>query len=138
MKKNLPSRTIYFLLFLLLIIIEVLIACFINDSFIRPYLGDVIVVWAVYSFVQIFLANHCSPYIVCIGVFLFAILVEIMQGIHIVELLGLENNPFFRTLIGTQFDRNDIVCYTVGSLLLVGFIFIRKKKEHSAQTENNS
>lgn len=138
MKKNAPSRTTYFLLFLLLIIIEVLIACFINDSFIRPYLGDVIVVWAVYSFVQIFLANRCSPYIVCIGVFLFAILVEVMQEIHIVELLRLENNPFFRTLIGTQFDRNDIVCYTVGSLLLVGFIFIRKKKEHSAQTERNS
>lgn len=138
MKKNFSSKSVYFLLFLLLIIIEVLIACFINDSFIRPYLGDVIVVWVVYSFVQIFLVNRCSPYIVCTGVFLFAILVEVLQGIHIVERLGLENSPFFRTLIGTQFDQNDIVCYTVGSLLLVGFIFIRRKMKHSAQTKSNS
>lgn len=136
MKKNAPSRTTYFLLFLLLIIIEVLIACFINDSFIRPYLGDVIIVWTVYNFAQIFLVKRCSPYVVCVGVFLFAVLVEVMQGIHIVELLGLENSSFFRTLIGTQFDLNDIVCYTIGSLLLAGFIFIRKKKGKSVQTEN--
>lgn len=135
MKKNVSPRVPYLLLFLLLIVIEVLIACFINDSFIRPYLGDVIVVWTVYSFAQIFLVKRCSPYVVCTGVLLFAVLVEVMQGIHIVERLGLENNPFFRTLIGTQFDWKDIVCYTVGNLLLVGCIFIHRKKKKPVKTE---
>lgn len=135
MKKNIFSRIPYLLLFLLLITIEVLIACFIKDAFIRPYLGDVIVVWAVYCFAQIFLVKRYSPYVVCIGVFLFAVFVEGLQGIHVVELLGLKNSPFFRILIGTQFDWNDIMCYTVGSLFLAGCIFIRKKKRKSAQTE---
>lgn len=136
MKKNVSSRIPYLLLFLVLITTEGLIACFIKDPFIRPYLGDGIVVWVVYSFAQIFLVKRCSPYVVCTGVFLFAVLVEVMQGIHIVELLGLENNPFFRTLIGTQFDWNDIVCYTVGSLLLAGCIFIHRKKKKSVKTED--
>lgn len=132
------KRAVYALAFVLLTAIEVLIALFINDSFIRPYLGDVIVVWVVFCFVQIFLCNKVSPYVTAIGVFLFACLVEILQGIKIVELLGLGHIPFFRTLIGTQFDIKDIICYGAGTAILCAAIFLggkifRKTKEHSSR-----
>ncbi len=132
------KQAIYALAFVLLTAIEVLIALFINDSFIRPYLGDVIVVWVVFCFVQIFLCNKVGPYITAIGVFLFACIVEILQGIKIVELLGLGHIPFFRTLIGTQFDIKDILCYGAGTANLCAAIFLgrrifRKMKEHSSR-----
>ena len=132
------KQAIYALAFVLLTAIEVLIALFINDSFIRPYLGDVIVVWVVFCFVQIFFCKKVSPYITAIGVFLFACIVEILQGIKIVELLGLGHIPFFRTLIGTQFDIKDILCYGAGTAILCIAIFLgrrifRKMKEHSSR-----
>lgn len=132
------KRAVYALAFVLLTAIEVLIALFINDSFIRPYLGDVIVVWVVFCFVQIFLCNKVNPYVTAIGVFLFACLVEILQGIKIVELLGLAHIPFFRTLIGTQFDIKDIICYGAGTAILciaicLGRKIFSKTKEHSSR-----
>lgn len=132
------KRLIYTAAFVLLTAVEVLIALFVNDRFVRPYLGDVIVVWVVFCFAQIFLCHKVSPYITAVGVFVFACLVEILQGIKIVELLGLGHIPFFRTLIGTQFDLKDIICYGAGTAILCITIFLGKKifdrteKSHTA------
>lgn len=128
MKKRLP----YLIIFVLLFAVEVLIALFVHDDFVRPYLGDVIVVWVVYCFVQIILGKRFNSYAVCVGVFLFACLVEFLQGIKIVEILGLENSSFFRTLIGTSFAIEDLLCYAAGSVITITVIFISRhiyKKE---------
>jgi hypothetical protein len=45
----------YFGLAILIFIIEVLIALFVSDSFVRPYLGDVLVVILIYCFIKSFL-----------------------------------------------------------------------------------
>ena len=44
MKSKTKVRLIYMLLFLALLATEVLIALFVHDDFVRPYLGDVLVV----------------------------------------------------------------------------------------------
>mgnify|MGYP007098934199 FL=1 len=44
MKSKTKVRLIYLLLFLALLATEVLIALFVHDDFVRPYLGDVLVV----------------------------------------------------------------------------------------------
>lgn len=128
MKKRLP----YIIGFTVLFAVEVLIALFVNDSFIRPYLGDVIVIWVVYCFVQIFLAGRFSFCIVSAGVFIFAVIVELLQAVNIVEILHLQGNPFFRTLIGTHFDFRDILCYAAGTaVIMLGILLKRfhKRKE---------
>lgn len=122
---------------MLLTAVEVLIALFVNDSFVRPYLGDVIVVWVVFCFAQIFLCRKCSPYITAAGVFIFACLVELLQGINITELLGVGNIPFFRTLIGTHFDVKDIFCYGAGTAVLLAAIFLCKRLG-SRETQSSS
>ena len=58
-----------------------------------------------------------KPRLLPLYVFLFAAGVEALQGIRIVELLGLQDNRFFSVLIGTTFDVKDIVCYGVGCML---------------------
>lgn len=108
------KRIFYAILTLVLLIIEVLIALFINDKFIRPYFGDMLVVVVIYTFIRIFIPENIS--LLPLYVFVFAAGVEVMQYFEIVKLLGLENNTFFRVLIGTSFDWKDILCYGVGCL----------------------
>lgn len=126
------KRLAYIIVFILLVAVEVFIALFIDDGFIRPYLGDVIVVWVVFCFAQIFLATKFSPYAVSGGVFIFACLVEFLQGINIVKLLNLQNSRFFSVLIGTHFDVKDIVCYAAGTVFIIVLFAItgqyRRKK----------
>lgn len=122
MKKRFP----YIIGFVTLLIVEILIALFLHDGFIRFYLGDVIVVWVVYFFVKILLPK-INSYLAAVGVMLFAFAVEFLQYIHIVDILGLGNIKFFRVLIGTSFSKVDLLCYACGTIVTLLFIFIRKK-----------
>lgn len=110
------KRLGYFAATIVIFLIELLIALFVRDDFIRPYVGDMLVVVLVYTFLRIIFPE--KPRLLPLYVFLFAAGVEALQGIHIVELLGLQENRFISVLIGTTFDWKDIVCYGVGCLLL--------------------
>ena len=111
------KRTTYLLLTILLLAIEVIIALFVHDRFIRPYVGDVLVMMVMYTFVRIFVPERIKA--LPTYLFGFAALVEIAQYFQIVELLGMEENRFFSVLIGSVFDVKDIMCYAVGTILIV-------------------
>lgn len=116
MEKNITKKRIgYTLATVLIFIIELLIALFVRDKFIRPYVGDMLVVVLIYTCVRVIFPER--PRLLPLYVFLFAAGVEALQGIRIVELLGLQDNRFFSVLIGTTFDVKDIVCYGVGCVL---------------------
>lgn len=123
MKKRIP----YMLVFLLLTLTEVLIALFIHGGFVRNYLGDVIVVWVVYCFIQALSGGRFNGYIAAIGVMIFAFAIEFLQKINIVDILGLGSIPFFRILIGTSFSPIDLICYAAGSAIICAAIFIKRK-----------
>lgn len=113
MKK---MRIKYLMGFLVLLIIEVLIALYIHDEFIRPYIGDVLVVMVLYCFVRIFIPNGVK--MMPLYIFVFAAGVEILQYFSLIEVLGLGKNRFLRILIGTVFDVKDIICYGVGCAVI--------------------
>ena len=125
------KRVFYLLATIVLIAVEVLIALFVHDNFVRPYIGDVIVVVVIYCFVRIFAPEklHFLP----LYVFIFAVVVEVLQYFHIVDLLGLGNSTFFRVLIGGVFDLKDILCYGVGCLLLGAFELFRFRRAHEKE-----
>ena len=109
-------------------LVELFIALFVRDRFIRPYVGDMLVVVLVYTCVRVLFPE--KPRLLPLYVFLFAAGVETLQGIRIVELLGLQDNRFFSVLIGTTFDWKDIVCYGVGCVLLgVWEVWLRRKAD---------
>ncbi len=116
MKISWNKRTAYLLATVLIFLLELSIALFVRDAFIRPYVGDILVVVLVYTFLRIIFPER--PRLLPLYVFLFAAGVEALQGMRIVELLGLQDNRFFSILIGTTFDWKDIACYGVGCLLL--------------------
>lgn len=129
MKISWNKRTAYLLATVLIFLVELFIALFVRDAFIRPYVGDMLVVVLVYTCVRVLFPE--KPRLLPLYVFLFAAGVEALQGIRIVELLGLENNRFFSVLIGTTFDWKDIVCYGVGCVLLgVWEVVLWKREKH--------
>lgn len=121
------KRIAYAITTFLLLIVEVLIALYVHDSFIRPYVGDVLVVIVIYAFIRISIPEGYR--FLPLYVFIFAASVEILQLLHIVDILGLGDNRFFRVLIGSVFDIKDVLCYAIGCLILGGYEFYRNKKK---------
>lgn len=110
------KRFFNFILFMIFLVIEVLIALYVHDDFVRPYLGDVLVVVVLYFFVRIWIPEKYRW--LAGAIFVFAAAVEVLQYFRLVEILGVENNVFLRTILGSTFDFKDIVCYGAGCLLL--------------------
>ena len=107
----------YFLATLLLFAVEVCIALFVRDRFIRPYLGDVLAVMLLYCFIKSFLI--LSPLMATVGVLLFAFTLEMLQFLNIVELLGLQENKVAVTVLGSQFDWQDLLAYVMGAIIIL-------------------
>ncbi|MDR3313606.1 MAG: DUF2809 domain-containing protein [Oscillospiraceae bacterium] len=119
-------RLWYALLTALLFAVEVCIALFAHDAFVRPFLGDVLVVILVHCAVRV--AFPLRPRLLPLYVFAFACGVEALQGIHILDLLGLSQSAFLTVVVGTSFSWLDILCYLVGCIFCAcGEGFTRKK-----------
>lgn len=121
-------RLWYALVTFCLLVVEALIALFVHDKFIRPYIGDVLVTVLICTFLRIFIPQGVK--LLPLYVFVFAAGVEIMQYFKIIEILGLADNRFFSILIGSVFDVKDIVCYGVGCILVYAFEKAFQKREN--------
>ena len=108
------TRLFYAGLFCLLLIAEILIALFVNDNFIRPYVGDALVTLLICSFLRIVFPKGIS--LLPAYVFVFAVAVEVGQYFDVIGLLGIESR-FLSVLLGRTFSYVDVLCYAVGCLL---------------------
>ena len=124
MKKRLP----YIIIFIAIFAVETCIALFVHDDFVRPYIGDVIVMWAVYCLAQIILGGRFGSYKVAVGSLIFAFFVELLQKFRIVDVLGIKS-PILRTIIGTSFAPADLICYLAGTAVTVAGIWLYRKKK---------
>ncbi len=107
----------YFIFTVLLFSVEVLIALFVHDRFVRPYVGDVLVVMLMYSFIRSFFKTPVTGTAIFVLAFAFAI--EVLQYLKIVEVLGLQNSKVARTMIGTFFEWRDLVAYVIGFVIIL-------------------
>ena len=111
----------------MILTVEVLIGSFVHDRFVRPFFGDVLVVILIYAFIRIFIPDKVR--LLPLYVFIFAVAVEVLQLLKIVEVLGLQDNRLMSTIIGTSFDIRDILCYFVGCVFCGVWEVIRYKRE---------
>lgn len=107
----------FFLFTLFLLVIEVLIAVYVHDNFVRPYLGDYLVVMLMYCALRTFI--NASPIKIAVAVLLFAYLIELLQYVHLVDRLGLADNQFAKTVIGYGFEWFDLLAYTLGVITIL-------------------
>lgn len=120
----------YLLLTIAIFLIEVLIATKLADIFfVRAYLGDVIVVMLLYTFVKSFVKVNDEKLI--LGILIFSCIVEFAQYFTIAEKLGFRPGSLMYIIIGNSFSWIDILCYAAGCLLLFLWIRLKPSKQQS-------
>ncbi len=108
----------YLFFFVFIFLVEVYIAAYVNDQFVRPLVGDVFVILLIYSFVRIF-CDVRNYKVLAVCILFFAYFVEIGQYFELVSLLNLADSKIASTIIGTSFDWRDLVAYTIGFVLIL-------------------
>ncbi|MBQ8170648.1 MAG: DUF2809 domain-containing protein [Oscillospiraceae bacterium] len=123
------QRLIWAAAFLILLGTEVCIALFVHDSFVRPYLGDVLAVITVYCGARIVFPHRFTW--LSAAVMALAIGVELIQLTELSSFFG--KDSFISVLMGATFDWHDILCYCTGGVLCAAtdlLLFIRKGKKN--------
>ncbi len=111
-------------IFAAVLAIEIVIALFVRDDLVRPYLGDVLAVVCVYFALRIVFVNKprfLSPFVT-----LFAFAAELVQLTDLSALFG--QGSAFSIIVGGTFDLKDLLCYLSGGVIcfLIDLKFFRK------------
>jgi len=109
----------YFLIFISIFIIEVIIAIYIKDNFIRPYFGDYLVIFLVYYFLLSFINANKNK--IALSVLIFAFTVEIIQYFQVLSYFNLEKNRILRIVAGNTFSFEDLIIYTLAFFTIIFF-----------------
>ncbi len=111
-------RILYLLIFSGLLAVEVGIALFVNDAFVRPYVGDMLVTLLLCCLCRVIVPVKVR--LLPVYVFVFAACVEIGQYFDLVALLGLAENRIISIALGRTFSWMDLVCYAIGCAAAFG------------------
>jgi Protein of unknown function (DUF2809) len=109
-KQHLKTTVILFL-------IEIFIATFIHDRFIRPFFGDFLVVILIFYFFKSFL--KITDWNIAWLSLAISYLVEFFQYIDILNILGLSHNKMVVVIAGNSFAWEDMLAYTLGILFIL-------------------
>lgn len=126
--KPVKKRLYYLLIFITLMIIEVLIAVYVHDSFIRPYVGDILVMGVLYTLIRVIFPERIPylPYLL----FAFATIIEILQYFDFSSVFDFMNSRIIKIVLGSTFDFKDILCYAIGTILIVIINHIKVDNEY--------
>jgi hypothetical protein len=107
----------YFILFLILFLIEASIAYFLKTGFIRHTFGDFLVVILLYCLLKSFI--NAKPITMTIVVLFFSFVIEFLQLTPFLEWLNLHDNTLAKTILGSTFHISDLVAYTLGVITII-------------------
>ena len=122
MKVEFNKRFLWITITLLLV--EVVIGVFVRDTFIRPFVGDVLSVCVIYAFVRIFYSG--KSYLLGIAVLCFSFSIEFAQYMKLASILGFESGSIGYVMLGATFDPLDLLAYSIG---IVGCLIIDRKRK---------
>lgn len=111
---------------LLVLLVEIAIALWVRDAFVRPYLGDVLAVILVYLALRAVTTLRVIP--AALAALAIAVLVEIGQAMDLLGLLGLSNHPVAAVVLGTAFSIGDLFCYAAGAIIALLVEYGRKRR----------
>ncbi|MEM7187287.1 MAG: DUF2809 domain-containing protein [Bacteroidota bacterium] len=114
----------YFTIFILLLVTEVAIAYFQFTQFIRGFVGDVLVIPLLYTFIRAI--TRIPGKRVLLIVLLIAFGIELMQLFSVADRLQIQH-PLARIALGNTFDGWDLVAYLFGILPV---LLIEKIRAH--------
>jgi len=94
--------------------IELLIALYAHDAIVRPLVGDALAVAFVYVLLRALLRIGVPAGAVAAPIIAFVI--EGLQGLRLVDRLGIDPRGPLGIVLGSTFDWRDLGAYTVGAL----------------------
>lgn len=123
------SRQFYCGAFAALLAAEIYIALFVRDTFVRPYLGDVLVIVLLYCLARGPLGlrgRRLVPAVTAVGA-----AAECLQYFRLADRLGLAEGSVLRVILGSTFDWTDLLCYLSGGALLAVWEMLTARKSSS-------
>ncbi|MGL4766809.1 MAG: DUF2809 domain-containing protein [Formosimonas sp.] len=106
------------LIALAIFLLEIFIALSVHDHFIRPFIGDVLVVVLIYfAASSVIITRSCA---LAGAAFVFACSIELGQYLHMATWLGLRKGSMLYVALGATADWLDVLAYAVGALLICG------------------
>ena len=107
----------YLLPAIFLFVVELVIAFFVHDTIVRPFIGDFLVVLLMYCFLKSFF--QLPVYVAAVSVLLFAYGIEILQYFKLIYRLGWQDSLLAHLILGRKFHWMDMLMYTAGILLVI-------------------
>lgn len=101
----------YAICFVVILVVEIIIGIYVRDNFVRPYMGDALVVVLIYCFIRIFIPNGLSQ--LPLYVLAFACFIEILQYFQLVDVLGISN----RMMLNFDFVLRLLVAGILGAII---------------------
>ncbi len=101
----------------LILLIEICIALFLTEGFIRHTFGDFLVVILIYCSIRAFIETN--PLYIAIGVLVFAFIVEFSQLYNLLDYLHLRDNTLATIILGSTFHFSDLIAYTLGTIIIL-------------------
>ena len=118
----------YFITFILLLIIEILIARY-ATGFLRHTIGDYLAVMFVYTFIKSFFKIAIEK--AAIITLVISYIIEFLQLSNLQNWYPSEYTKTFKLILGTSFSVGDLVAYTlgIGTIILVEKSFKKDRNE---------
>src|ERR1700752_2122684 len=95
----------YFILAIILFIIEAIIGLYTHDAFIRPFMGDLLIGVFIYCVIKSFIASPVWP--TAIFTLLVCYTAETLQYLHFLDHMGWQNSKLAQIVFGTTFSWGD-------------------------------
>ncbi len=105
----------FFIIGLILLVIEVMIAVFLETGFIRHTVGDVLVVIMLYCFMRSFF--KLKAFYTALIVLAIAFCIEFLQLWNFLDYLSLRDNTLAVVILGSTFEITDLFAYCFGVLI---------------------
>ena len=112
-------RFVYIAAVVVIFLTEIAIAVgLIGGAFVRGSIGDILVIALIYFLLRAI--TGLSPHRAVALAIAMGFLVEVLQYIHVAELINIGNGSILYTVVGNTFSLFDLIMYVVGgSLALV-------------------
>jgi hypothetical protein len=120
------GRGLYLAIAVALFAIEVLIALFVRDDFVRPYVGDVLAIGLVYATLRA-LAPLSFPQALALTLAI-ALVIELAQAFRLLDALGLAGNELARIVLGGVFDWRDLAAYAAGGAIVAALETLKTRR----------
>lgn len=114
---KLTFKPFYFICFCFLLAVELAIALFLKDGFIRFTVGDYLSVMLVYCFFRS--VSNYKPIPIAILTLIIAFGIEFLQLFNVLDWLQLRDNYVVATVLGSHFSIQDLIAYSLGTLTIL-------------------